>query len=151
MFLFTKVMEFVKKMAGQEYVGFSNGTWVLCQMHSRYFTLIYLCWEQLSEKTAWGKLPVRCPVALLMFQYWPILPLCLRFQSEKETGDRNFAIGYYMKEKKVSDRMLKYVGLEIVYFLSHLFEIKLQRVLVQLFCVCMYVFVTCLFLKSWNI
>uniref|UniRef100_A0A3P8SSA1 glutaminase n=1 Tax=Amphiprion percula TaxID=161767 RepID=A0A3P8SSA1_AMPPE len=39
---------FVKKMAGQEYVGFSNAT----------------------------------------------------FQSEKETGDRNFAIGYYMKEKK---------------------------------------------------
>lgn len=24
-----------------------------------------------------------------------------RFQSEKETGDRNFAIGYYLKEKKV--------------------------------------------------
>uniref|UniRef100_A0A671UY83 glutaminase n=1 Tax=Sparus aurata TaxID=8175 RepID=A0A671UY83_SPAAU len=43
------VMEFVKKMAGQEYVGFNNAT----------------------------------------------------FQSEKETGDRNFAIGYYMKEKKV--------------------------------------------------
>lgn len=31
------------------------------------------------------------------------MPLCRRFQSEKETGDRNFAIGYYMKEKKVSD------------------------------------------------
>lgn len=30
------------------------------------------------------------------------LRLCLRFQSEKETGNRNFAIGYYMKEKKVS-------------------------------------------------
>uniref|UniRef100_A0A669EQ78 glutaminase n=1 Tax=Oreochromis niloticus TaxID=8128 RepID=A0A669EQ78_ORENI len=45
---FFQVMEFVKKMAGQEYVGFSNAT----------------------------------------------------FQSEKETGDRNFAIGYYMKEKK---------------------------------------------------
>nr|CBN80788.1 Glutaminase kidney isoform, mitochondrial [Dicentrarchus labrax] len=45
---FDYVMEFVKKMAGQEYVGFSNAT----------------------------------------------------FQSEKETGDRNFAIGYYMKEKK---------------------------------------------------
>uniref|UniRef100_A0A8C6WHQ6 glutaminase n=1 Tax=Neogobius melanostomus TaxID=47308 RepID=A0A8C6WHQ6_9GOBI len=43
-----KVMDFVKKMTGQEYVGFSNAT----------------------------------------------------FQSEKETGDRNFAIGYYMKEKK---------------------------------------------------
>uniref|UniRef100_A0A8C2ZB01 glutaminase n=1 Tax=Cyclopterus lumpus TaxID=8103 RepID=A0A8C2ZB01_CYCLU len=40
--------DFVKKMAGQEYVGFSNAM----------------------------------------------------FQSEKETGDRNFAIGYYMKEKK---------------------------------------------------
>uniref|UniRef100_A0A672IZR6 glutaminase n=1 Tax=Salarias fasciatus TaxID=181472 RepID=A0A672IZR6_SALFA len=39
---------FVKKMTGQEYVGFNNAT----------------------------------------------------FQSEKETGDRNFAIGYYMKEKK---------------------------------------------------
>ncbi|MEQ2224985.1 hypothetical protein ILYODFUR_012937, partial [Ilyodon furcidens] len=45
---FDYCMEFVKKMAGQEYVGFSNAT----------------------------------------------------FQSEKETGDRNFAIGYYMKEKK---------------------------------------------------
>uniref|UniRef100_A0A8C7CJJ6 glutaminase n=2 Tax=Oncorhynchus kisutch TaxID=8019 RepID=A0A8C7CJJ6_ONCKI len=42
------MMEFIKKMAGQEYVGFSNAT----------------------------------------------------FQSEKETGDRNFAIGYYLKEKK---------------------------------------------------
>ncbi|KAJ3602670.1 hypothetical protein NHX12_030419 [Muraenolepis orangiensis] len=45
---FDYVMEFVKKMAGYNYVGFSNAT----------------------------------------------------FQSEKETGDRNFAIGYYMKEKK---------------------------------------------------
>ncbi|XP_041836610.1 glutaminase 2b isoform X2 [Melanotaenia boesemani] len=45
---FDYVMEFVKKMAGKEYVGFSNAM----------------------------------------------------FQSEKETGDRNFAIGYYMKEKK---------------------------------------------------
>uniref|UniRef100_A0A9J8B5L9 glutaminase n=1 Tax=Cyprinus carpio carpio TaxID=630221 RepID=A0A9J8B5L9_CYPCA len=43
-----KVMEFVKKMTGREYVGFSNAT----------------------------------------------------FQSEKETGDRNYAIGYYLKEKK---------------------------------------------------
>ncbi|KAM9444160.1 glutaminase 2b isoform 3-T3 [Clarias gariepinus] len=45
---FDYVMDFVKKMAGKEYVGFSNAT----------------------------------------------------FQSEKETGDRNFAIGYYLKEKK---------------------------------------------------
>ncbi|KAF4097493.1 glutaminase 2b isoform X1 [Onychostoma macrolepis] len=45
---FDYVMEFVKKMAGREYVGFSNAT----------------------------------------------------FQSEKETGDRNYAIGYYLKEKK---------------------------------------------------
>ncbi|KAM6980165.1 glutaminase 2b [Aplochiton taeniatus] len=45
---FDYVMDFVKKMAGSEYVGFSNAT----------------------------------------------------FQSEKETGDRNFAIGYYLKEKK---------------------------------------------------
>ncbi|XP_043078543.1 glutaminase 2b isoform X2 [Puntigrus tetrazona] len=45
---FDYVMDFVKKMTGREYVGFSNAT----------------------------------------------------FQSEKETGDRNYAIGYYLKEKK---------------------------------------------------
>ncbi|KAL4655710.1 glutaminase kidney isoform, mitochondrial-like [Arapaima gigas] len=45
---FDYVMDFISKMAGGEYVGFSNST----------------------------------------------------FQSEKETGDRNYAIGYYLKEKK---------------------------------------------------
>ncbi|KAK1902691.1 Glutaminase kidney isoform mitochondrial [Dissostichus eleginoides] len=43
-----EVMNFLKRMAGNEYVGFSNAT----------------------------------------------------FQSERESGDRNFAIGYYLKEKK---------------------------------------------------
>uniref|UniRef100_A0A8C1Z7F5 glutaminase n=1 Tax=Cyprinus carpio TaxID=7962 RepID=A0A8C1Z7F5_CYPCA len=43
-----QLMNFLKKMAGNEYVGFSNAT----------------------------------------------------FQSERESGDRNFAIGYYLKEKK---------------------------------------------------
>ncbi|XP_039673370.1 glutaminase kidney isoform, mitochondrial isoform X3 [Perca fluviatilis] len=45
---FDYVMNFLKKMGGNEYVGFSNAT----------------------------------------------------FQSERESGDRNFAIGYYLKEKK---------------------------------------------------
>ncbi|XP_047463791.1 glutaminase liver isoform, mitochondrial-like [Mugil cephalus] len=45
---FDFVMDFLKSMAGSEYVGFSNAT----------------------------------------------------FQSERETGDRNYAIGYYLKEKK---------------------------------------------------
>ncbi|XP_075962010.1 glutaminase kidney isoform, mitochondrial isoform X4 [Anarhichas minor] len=45
---FDYVMNFLKKMSGNEYVGFSNAT----------------------------------------------------FQSERESGDRNFAIGYYLKEKK---------------------------------------------------
>ncbi|XP_034552093.1 glutaminase kidney isoform, mitochondrial-like [Notolabrus celidotus] len=45
---FDYVMDFLKSMAGREFVGFSNAT----------------------------------------------------FQSERETGDRNFAIGYYLKEKK---------------------------------------------------
>ncbi|XP_060913584.1 glutaminase kidney isoform, mitochondrial-like isoform X1 [Labrus mixtus] len=45
---FDYVMDFLKSMAGTEFVGFSNAT----------------------------------------------------FQSERETGDRNFAIGYYLKEKK---------------------------------------------------
>ncbi len=33
---------------------------------------------------------------LIIYAYWS------RFQSERESGDRNFAIGYYLKEKKVS-------------------------------------------------
>ncbi|XP_065102894.1 glutaminase liver isoform, mitochondrial [Paramisgurnus dabryanus] len=45
---FDFIMDYLKRMAGREYVGFSNAT----------------------------------------------------FQSEKETGDRNYAIGYYLKEKK---------------------------------------------------
>uniref|UniRef100_A0A3Q3WK58 glutaminase n=1 Tax=Mola mola TaxID=94237 RepID=A0A3Q3WK58_MOLML len=45
-----QVMNFMNKLAGNEYVGFSNAT----------------------------------------------------FQSERESGDRNFAIGYYLKEKKVT-------------------------------------------------
>uniref|UniRef100_A0A3Q2D8C4 glutaminase n=1 Tax=Cyprinodon variegatus TaxID=28743 RepID=A0A3Q2D8C4_CYPVA len=36
----------------------------------------------------------------IMLYYWASLLFFFRFQSEKETGDRNFAIGYYMKEKK---------------------------------------------------
>lgn len=32
----------------------------------------------------------------------------LRFQSERESGDRNFAIGYYLKEKKVGLSCLLY-------------------------------------------
>lgn len=32
------------------------------------------------------------------------LDVYFRFQSEKETGDRNYAIGYYLKEKKVPGR-----------------------------------------------
>ncbi|XP_047656116.1 glutaminase kidney isoform, mitochondrial isoform X2 [Tachysurus fulvidraco] len=46
---FDYMIDYIKRMAGGEYVGFSNAT----------------------------------------------------FQSEKETGDRNFAIGYYLKEKKL--------------------------------------------------
>ncbi|CAI9538201.1 unnamed protein product [Staurois parvus] len=45
---FDYVMQFLKRMSGNEYIGFNNST----------------------------------------------------FQSEKETGDRNYAIGYYLKEKK---------------------------------------------------
>ena len=29
------------------------------------------------------------------------------FQSERESGDRNFAIGYYLKEKKVGPTRLR--------------------------------------------
>lgn len=39
----------------------------------------------------------------------------LRFQSERESGDRNFAIGYYLKEKKVSSRTLLYSTALLLY------------------------------------
>ncbi|XP_066526148.1 glutaminase 2b isoform X2 [Hoplias malabaricus] len=63
---FDYVMDFVKKMAGTEYAGFSNAT----------------------------------------------------FQSEKETGDRNFAIGYYLKEKKCFPR-----GAEMIDALDFYFQL----------------------------
>uniref|UniRef100_A0A452V0H1 glutaminase n=1 Tax=Ursus maritimus TaxID=29073 RepID=A0A452V0H1_URSMA len=59
-----KVMQFLNKMAGNEYVGFSNAT----------------------------------------------------FQSERESGDRNFAIGYYLKEKKCFPEGTDMVGILDFYF-----------------------------------
>uniref|UniRef100_A0A3Q3KQR9 glutaminase n=2 Tax=Monopterus albus TaxID=43700 RepID=A0A3Q3KQR9_MONAL len=61
---FDYVMEFLKRMAGAEYVGFSNAT----------------------------------------------------FQSERETGDRNFAIGYYLKEKKCFPGNADMIGALDFYF-----------------------------------
>ncbi|XP_058044520.1 glutaminase kidney isoform, mitochondrial isoform X3 [Ahaetulla prasina] len=61
---FDYVMQFMNKMAGNEYVGFSNAT----------------------------------------------------FQSERESGDRNFAIGYYLKEKKCFPEGTDMVGILDFYF-----------------------------------
>ncbi|XP_041117633.1 glutaminase kidney isoform, mitochondrial-like isoform X3 [Polyodon spathula] len=61
---FDYVMDFLNKMAGNEYVGFSNAT----------------------------------------------------FQSERETGDRNFAIGYYLKEKKCFPEGTDMTGVLDFYF-----------------------------------
>ncbi|XP_038164899.1 glutaminase kidney isoform, mitochondrial-like isoform X1 [Cyprinodon tularosa] len=61
---FDYVMEFLKRMAGTEYVGFSNAT----------------------------------------------------FQSERETGDRNYAIGYYLKEKKCFPENADMIGALDFYF-----------------------------------
>lgn len=61
---FDYVMQFLNKMAGNEYVGFSNAT----------------------------------------------------FQSERESGDRNFAIGYYLKEKKCFPEHTDMVGILDFYF-----------------------------------
>lgn len=70
-------MEFVKKMTGREYVGFSNATYVFRFGVLHLFSTQFHC-------------------------YWLTFDFRLdRFQSEKETGDRNYAIGYYLKEKKV--------------------------------------------------
>lgn len=82
-------MNFMNKLAGNEYVGFSNATYV--QWHNPlhvYYTWIYAF--RLSCQSTGYMLSLR------------VHHLCLRFQSERESGDRNFAIGYYLKEKKVS-------------------------------------------------
>uniref|UniRef100_UPI00398F7AB3 glutaminase kidney isoform, mitochondrial-like isoform X3 n=1 Tax=Pristiophorus japonicus TaxID=55135 RepID=UPI00398F7AB3 len=65
---FDCIMHFLNKMAGNEYVGFSNAT----------------------------------------------------FQSEKETGDRNFAIGYYLKEKKCFPE-----GVDMIATLDFYFQVGL--------------------------
>uniref|UniRef100_A0A8C9ZMC0 glutaminase n=1 Tax=Sander lucioperca TaxID=283035 RepID=A0A8C9ZMC0_SANLU len=62
-----KVMNFMNKLAGNEYVGFSNAT----------------------------------------------------FQSERESGDRNFAIGYYLKEKKCFPE-----GTDMTSILDFYFQVK---------------------------
>uniref|UniRef100_A0A4W4EVJ9 glutaminase n=1 Tax=Electrophorus electricus TaxID=8005 RepID=A0A4W4EVJ9_ELEEL len=64
-----QLMDFVKKMVGMEYVGFSNAT----------------------------------------------------FQSEKETGDRNFAISYYLKEKKFFPR-----GADMIDALDFYFQVTCE-------------------------
>uniref|UniRef100_A0A8D2JC86 glutaminase n=2 Tax=Varanus komodoensis TaxID=61221 RepID=A0A8D2JC86_VARKO len=61
---FDYVVDYLKKMAGNEYVGFSNTT----------------------------------------------------FQSEKETGDRNYAIGYYLKDKKCFPRGVDMMAALDLYF-----------------------------------
>uniref|UniRef100_A0ABM5FNK2 glutaminase n=1 Tax=Pogona vitticeps TaxID=103695 RepID=A0ABM5FNK2_9SAUR len=61
---FDYVVDYLKKMAGNEYVGFSNTT----------------------------------------------------FQSEKETGDRNYAIGYYLKDKKCFPRGVDMMSALDLYF-----------------------------------
>nr|XP_032814999.1 glutaminase liver isoform, mitochondrial-like [Petromyzon marinus] len=61
---FDHVMEYLNKMGGHEYVGFSNAT----------------------------------------------------FQSERESGDRNFAIGYYLKEKKCFPEGTDLIGCLDFYF-----------------------------------
>uniref|UniRef100_A0A8D0C1F6 glutaminase n=1 Tax=Salvator merianae TaxID=96440 RepID=A0A8D0C1F6_SALMN len=61
---FDYVLDYLKKMAGNEYIGFSNTT----------------------------------------------------FQSEKETGDRNYAIGYYLKDKKCFPRGVDMMAALDLYF-----------------------------------
>lgn len=74
-------MEFLKSMTGAEYVGFSNATCVLC--------------IRILNKI------VSCSFLIPVYS--------CSFQSERETGDRNYAIGYYLKEKKVSFLVVLYL------------------------------------------
>ncbi|XP_060021826.1 glutaminase liver isoform, mitochondrial isoform X5 [Lagenorhynchus albirostris] len=64
---FDFVLQYLNKMAGNEYMGFSNAT----------------------------------------------------FQSEKETGDRNYAIGYYLKEKKCFPKGVDMMAALDLYFQKH--------------------------------
>ncbi|XP_069826560.1 glutaminase liver isoform, mitochondrial isoform X3 [Dendropsophus ebraccatus] len=71
---FDYIMQFLKRMAGNEFIGFSNAT----------------------------------------------------FQSEKETGDRNYAIGYYLKEKKCFPEGADMVSALDLYFQLCSIEVNCQ-------------------------
>uniref|UniRef100_A0A8C5BFA9 glutaminase n=1 Tax=Gadus morhua TaxID=8049 RepID=A0A8C5BFA9_GADMO len=55
--------------------------------------------ETASGLTRWSH-PLASPAGLTLWSHPLVSRSGLTFQSERESGDRNFAIGYYLKEKK---------------------------------------------------
>lgn len=58
--------------------------------------------RRLLHSDEWCELKLLTRTCMFDYHTQFVCVLCARFQSERESGDRNFAIGYYLKEKKVS-------------------------------------------------
>lgn len=88
------------------------GAHVAASSHDRMTPLVVLyTWRgvgpwnsntRVQTHTHTGKLRgTHCENISFLYVMGVLCSLCDRFQSERESGDRNFAIGYYLKEKKV--------------------------------------------------
>ncbi|GAB1284945.1 Glutaminase kidney isoform, mitochondrial [Apodemus speciosus] len=100
---FDYVMQFLNKMAGNEYVGFSNAT---NQTFKEQGQTDYFPWK--DQRLLLPRLTT--------FSRKLSGDFVRRFQSERESGDRNFAIGYYLKEKKCFPEGTDMVGILDFYF-----------------------------------
>ena len=83
----------------------SAGAHIAVLSHDGVSALLGLCtwWVGLWNSGTGGHARVQTTRANISFLFvmGVFSSLCDRFQSERESGDRNFAIGYYLKEKKV--------------------------------------------------
>lgn len=85
----------------------SSVPWVEYLCSEVMYPLMEFCWITLCSLSSaiFGFFLTVWHVALSFF--FLFFFFFFRFQSERESGDRNFAIGYYLKEKKVNIFFLK--------------------------------------------
>lgn len=73
-----------------------------CTVHMKGCGAMEFQHSSANTHTHTGKLRgTHCENISFLYVMGVLCSLCDRFQSERESGDRNFAIGYYLKEKKV--------------------------------------------------
>lgn len=119
--LFSKVMEFVKKMAGQEYVGFNNATWVYCQTHLRvfYVNMSMFCTH---------KLPVPLPCCIIDASVLTHSVCPSQVPVRKRNGWQKFChrILHEREEGRLQNAVICGIR-NAFWFLVHLFEMNIYR------------------------